>query len=70
MYEALIGGVWTGISQTWATTAVPDGVYDLRVIVADVAGNQTISGVVARRRVDNTPPTRRTTRRAAGSRAR
>ena len=56
MYEALIGGVWTGISQTWATTSVPDGVYDLRVVVADVAGNQTISAVVGGRRVDNTPP--------------
>ncbi len=56
MYEALIGGVWTGISQTWATTSVPDGVYDLRVVVADVAGNSTISAVVAGRRVDNTPP--------------
>ena len=56
MYEALIGGVWTGISQTWATTSVPDGVYDLRVVVADVAGNSTTSAVVAGRRVDNTPP--------------
>ena len=56
MYEALIGGVWTGISQTWATTSVPDGVYDLRVVVADVAGNTTTSAVVAGRRVDNTPP--------------
>jgi hypothetical protein len=56
VYEALIGGVWTGISQTWATTSVADGLYDLRVVVADVAGNQTISAVVAGRRVDNTPP--------------
>ncbi len=56
MYEALIGGVWTGISQTWATTSVPDGVYDLRVVVADVAGNQTTSAIVGGRRVDNTPP--------------
>jgi hypothetical protein len=56
MYEALIGGVWTGISQTWATTSVPDGVYDLRVVVADVAGNQTTSATVSGRRVDNTPP--------------
>ena len=56
MYEALIGGVWTGISQTWATTSVSDGVYDLRVVVADVAGNTTTSAVVAGRRVDNTAP--------------
>jgi hypothetical protein len=56
VYEALVGGTWTGISQTWVTPSVPDGVYDLRVVVADVAGNQTISNVVAGRRVDNTAP--------------
>jgi hypothetical protein len=56
IYEALIGGTWTGISQTWVTTSVPDGLYDLRVVASDVAGNSTTSGVVAGRRVDNTEP--------------
>jgi hypothetical protein len=56
VYEALIGGTWTGISQTWATNSVPDGVYDLHVVVTDVAGNTTTSLTVAGRRVDNTKP--------------
>ena len=56
-YEALVGGTWTGISEIWPTTEVPDGVYDLRVNVTDVAGNQAFSNVVASRRVDNTKPT-------------
>jgi hypothetical protein len=57
VYEALIGSTWTGISQTWATTTFPDGVYDLHVVVTDVAGNTATSNVVGGRRVDNTPPT-------------
>ena len=38
------------------TTAVTDGLYDLRVIVTDVADNPTASATVANRRVDNTAP--------------
>jgi hypothetical protein len=56
VYEALIGSTWTSISQTWATTSVPDGLYDLHVVVTDLAGNQTISAPVTGRRVDNTKP--------------
>jgi hypothetical protein len=44
-------------SAAWTTTDVADGVYDLTVEVTDVAGNVTMSGVVAGRRVDNTAPT-------------
>ena len=44
------GGAWR---STWNTN--PDGLYDLRVVVDDLAGNRTID-VVASRRVDNTAP--------------
>jgi hypothetical protein len=39
------------------TTGLADGLYDLRVIATDVAGNATTSAVVASRRIDNTAPT-------------
>jgi hypothetical protein len=35
---------------------VCDGLYDLRAIASDVAGNATTSSVVAGRRIDNTAP--------------
>ncbi|MDX6491430.1 MAG: large repetitive protein, partial [Gaiellaceae bacterium] len=41
---------------SWNTTSVPDGLYDLRVVVADVAGNSTASPAAADVRVDNTAP--------------
>ncbi len=44
-------------SGTWVTSDVADGVYDLTVVVTDVAGNVTTSNVAAGRRVDNTAPT-------------
>ncbi|HEX8119848.1 MAG TPA: Ig-like domain-containing protein [Solirubrobacteraceae bacterium] len=44
-------------SCSWATTAVPDGLYDVRVVATDVAGNVTSSAVATNRRVDNTAPT-------------
>jgi hypothetical protein len=46
---------WVTIPTTWDTTTAPDGLYDLRVVVLDVAGNQAI-GTVTGRRVDNTAP--------------
>ena len=46
----------TATSGTWVTTGVADGVYDLHVVVTDVAGNVTISNIVGGRRVDNTKP--------------
>jgi Bacterial Ig domain len=38
------------------TTSVADGVYDLRAVAADAAGNSTTSTVVTNRRIDNTGP--------------
>ncbi|TDN91136.1 Ig-like domain-containing protein [Microbacterium sp. BK668] len=39
----------------WNTKAVADGLYDLRAVMIDKAGKQTISGVVSSRSVDNRP---------------
>ena len=58
-------GTWTNIctqatspiSCAWNTTSLADGLYDLRTVATDVAGNQTISAPVYNRRVDNTAPT-------------
>ena len=57
-------GTWTAIgtdtsapySTSFDTTAVSDGLYDLRAVATDNAGNVVISAAVANRRVDNTPP--------------
>ena len=58
-------GAWTQfctqatspISCAWNTTSLADGLYDLRTVATDQAGNQTISAPVYNRRVDNTAPT-------------
>ncbi len=58
-------GAWTTlctqatspISCGWNTSSLADGLYDLRTVATDVAGNQTISAPVYNRRVDNTAPT-------------
>ena len=54
------GGAWTTIcaqaSCAFATATLPDGLYDLRSLATDAAGN-TSTSVVADRRVDNTAPT-------------
>jgi hypothetical protein len=58
-------GTWTDIctdssspySCSWDTTAVTEGLYDLRSVSTDNAGNSTNSSTVANRRVDNTAPT-------------
>jgi hypothetical protein len=58
-------GTWTDIctdatspySCAWDTTGVTDGLYDLRAITTDNAGNATTSSTVTNRRVDNTAPT-------------
>jgi len=39
------------------TTTLPDGLYDLRVLATDVAGNTATSATVSARRIDNTAPT-------------
>ena len=49
-------GTWTSVPASWNTTSVADGLYDLRVIVTDNAGNSTTSAAVVNRRVDNTRP--------------
>ena len=57
-------GTWTTIGSadttapygvSWDTTAIADGLYDLRAVATDTAGNSDTS-VVANRRVDNTAP--------------
>src|SRR5439155_3446714 len=58
------GGSWTTIdtdtsspySASFDTSAAADGLYDLRVVVVDRAGNSATSAVVTSRRVDNTAP--------------
>jgi hypothetical protein len=56
--------IWTDVCTdttspygcSFDTTLVTDGLYDLRSITADNAGNTTTSTTVANRRVDNTAP--------------
>ena len=55
-YSPAGAGTWTATPAAFDTTAVTDGLYDLRVTVTDNAGNQTTSATVANRRVDNTAP--------------
>ena len=40
----------------WNTVSLADGLYDLRAVATDVAGNTTTSATVANRRADNTAP--------------
>ena len=49
-------GTWTSVPASWNTTSVADGLYDLRVVVTDNAGNSTTSAAVEDRTVDNTKP--------------
>jgi hypothetical protein len=49
-------GTWTNQAPSWDTTTVADGLYDLRVIAVDNAGNSTTSTPVEDRRVDNNFP--------------
>ncbi len=49
------GGSFNSQPASWDTTLASDGLYDLRVVATDVAGNSTTSGLVTTR-VDNTPP--------------
>jgi hypothetical protein len=59
-YRTAGTGAWTDIcaatSCSWNTTGVADGLYDLRVIATDAAGNAGTATLTSRR-VDNTAPT-------------
>ena len=55
-YSPAGAGTWTTTPAAFDTTALADGLYDLRVTVTDVAGNSTTSATVTNRRVDNTAP--------------
>ena len=56
-YSADGGTTWAETGPTWSTAAIEDGVYELHVVVTDLAGNVTVSDPVTDVRVDNTPPT-------------
>src|SRR5207244_88288 len=47
---------WTTISALWDTTTLADGIYDLRAIATDNAGNSRASAPVSGVRIDNTAP--------------
>ena len=64
-YKPSAGSTWTDAcadaaspfgSCGWDTTDVVDGLYDLRAVATDAAGNQRTSTTVTSRRVDNTAP--------------
>jgi hypothetical protein len=44
-----------GSCDLW-TGSLPDGLYDLRVVATDAAGNSATSAVLVSRRIDNTAP--------------
>src|ERR687891_434790 len=54
-------------SISFVPTAVTDGLYDVRAVATDVAGNTATSTVVANRRVDNTAPSSTTSFPAAST---
>jgi hypothetical protein len=64
-YRPAGGGAWTDACSdttpaygcSWSTTGVADGLYDLRALARDLAGNTTASAPLAGRRVDNNGPT-------------
>ncbi|MEC5199326.1 signal peptidase I [Arthrobacter sp. PL16] len=45
----------TPYSCDWDTKSVPDGLYDLRAVLTDNTGRETLSATVSARRVDNSP---------------
>jgi hypothetical protein len=44
------------VSFDTTTAATPDGMYDLRTVATDNAGNSSTSPTLSARRIDNTPP--------------
>ena len=55
-YSVADANTWVTAPAAWDTTTVTDGLYDLRVVVTDNAGNETEAAAVEDRRVDNSPP--------------
>jgi hypothetical protein len=59
-YRVASTGAWTDICAAatcnWNTAGVTDGLYDLRIVSTDAAGNAG-TATLASRRVDNTAPT-------------
>jgi hypothetical protein len=64
-YRTSGGTTWTGActdgaapwaSCSWDTASVADGLYDLRAVTTDAAGNTAASTVLAGRRIDNVGP--------------
>src|SRR5687767_3827087 len=69
-------GTWTNVgsadtaspySVSFDTTAVTDGLYDVRAVATDVAGNTATSTAVGNRRIDNTAPSSTTSFPAAST---
>ncbi len=64
-YRTSGGSTWTDACSdaatpfgcSWATAGVADGLYDLRAVARDQAGNTTTSATVSSVRVDNVVPT-------------
>ncbi len=64
-YRVSGGSTWTdacldttaSYGCSWATAGVTDGVYDLRAVATDLAGNTTASATRSSIRVDNVAPT-------------
>src|SRR5207248_1182170 len=50
-------GTWSDVPSSWDTAAGPDGLFDLRVVATDRAGNTGVSAERTNVRVDNTAPT-------------
>ena len=50
------GTTWASTPDTWDTTSITDGIYRLRVVVLDNAGNSFADELASAVKVDNTPP--------------
>ncbi|MDQ5822452.1 MAG: Ig-like domain-containing protein, partial [Actinomycetota bacterium] len=55
-YSADGGTSWAPTPASWDTGPITDGLYKLRVLVRDNAGNETIDTLASEVRVDNTAP--------------
>jgi len=55
-YKPAADSTWTATPAAWDTTPLGDGLYDVRAIATDNAGNSTTSAPVTERRVDNHAP--------------